>query len=335
MNREEVLALLRKTFGRFRNTLWFRITYLVLLGLIVAELYGLTASAVACVIVLLMPVSVFVVPYWLGERKLKRLAFNGLPVFAIAILVAGAMSTQGLLVQNQAIPLQSFPGPFSNPTMALTNGTVAPYHAPPTAPFTFRVKLTTTVNGTPGSYNVSVNLTKVTRAIGFLSLEPQAVRMAYSPGGTSSSNTKNGTWYEARLNLTDALYAYAFAVQSPRSSWTSTDLVIGPLTASDWTFYGFFVNYTALQMILPFVFYYLILFLWWYTIRNREARARRMGSGAAAEPAKAERKEPKQPKEATAGGKAAKAAAFTCTNCGVDVSESDTKCPKCGAVFED
>jgi len=90
-------------------------------------------------------------------------------------------------------------------------------------------------------------------------------------------------------------------------------------------------------MTFPALFYFVILFVWWYTIRMRENRARMLG------------KEPLIPKEkplpkpgdkvvdkpADPGGKASKAAAFTCTNCGADVGEDDEKCPKCGAVFDE
>src|SRR5256885_7377109 len=65
VTREELLVSFRTLFQKFRPTLWFRITYLVLLGVIVGELYILTLSPLACVVVLLMPVSAFVVPYWL------------------------------------------------------------------------------------------------------------------------------------------------------------------------------------------------------------------------------------------------------------------------------
>ena len=83
MNRDELLAALGKRFQQFRKTPWFRITYLVLLGVIVSELYLLALSPLACVIILLIPVSIFVVPYWLGERKMTRFALNALVVFVI------------------------------------------------------------------------------------------------------------------------------------------------------------------------------------------------------------------------------------------------------------
>src|SRR5205823_3602961 len=63
--------------------------------------------------------------------------------------------------------------------------------------------------------------------------------------------------------------------------------------------------------------------------RERVMRAGRPAAKPETPPTKPERK------EATERTKAGKAAAFTCTNCGADVSESDQKCPSCGAAFED
>src|SRR5438093_9784445 len=69
--------------------------------------------------------------------------------------------------QADAIPLASTPGPFMSPTMALTNGTVVPYHADPPSEFTFRVELTTTVVRTPGNFSVFMNLTTITGLVAY------------------------------------------------------------------------------------------------------------------------------------------------------------------------
>ena len=330
MNREELLAALGKRFQTFRKTPWFRVTYLILLGVIVSELYLLALSPLACVIILLIPVSIFVVPYWLGERKMTRFALNALVVFVIGILLASAMSTGALVSQTQGVELR---GADQAGRVALTNGSVMPYRAPPSASFTFRVKLTTIANAGPGAYAVHLNLT----AVRGITIEQSSSDMVYSPGNGSSPNTHNGTWYETRLsNLGDAVYIYAFSVWDRNRNWTFTGVEIGPLTASGWTYYGFFLYiWSVLSQVtlISVVGYFAILFLWWYMGRTRALRAK----GAAAPARKAAPKEGSKEIWPTTdpAGKASKAAAFTCTNCGADVSETDTKCPKCGAVFED
>jgi len=330
---QEALARILAKARAFRGTPWFRVLYVAILGGLVAELYLLTASALACLILFLMPFTVFLIPYYFGERRMRHFALNALPIFVIATLLAGGMATQALLAQNEPVELSSAAVPFSAPRMALANGTVAPYHADPNRDFTFRVRLITTVNDSYLNYNVSLNLTVIDGVSG---TQP-AFPMAYSPGTNSSTNPRNGTWYEATLPLGGSIYGYAFSVTDKRGNWTYTPSDFGPITASGAAFYGFFTYYTGISMTFPALFYFVILFMWWYTIRMRQSRSRMLG------------KEPEIPKEKPApkprddavekpadpGGKASKAAAFTCTNCGADVGEDDEKCPKCGAVFEE
>ncbi len=328
---EKLSVQVWKLFLRFRKTVWFRITYLVLLGLIVPNLLPFSAGGLGCLVIILVPLAVFLVPYYLGERSVKRFALNALPVIVIAILIGGALSTNLLLSQADAVPLASTPGPFMSPTMALANGTVVPYRADAPRTFTFRVKLTTTVDRMPGNFSVFMNLTTIS---GLASYATSDFPMSFSPGANSSTNTHNGTWYElTNLNLSNQIYGYGFSVWDKDTNWTLTSLDFGPLTAPTANFYGLFVYFTAFSMILPFTFYYVILFMWWYTVRARATRTKMLG----AEPQIP--KETPKPKAEAAGPtkseKASKATAFTCTNCGADVDESAEKCPKCGAVFEE
>jgi len=330
---QEALARIWSKARAFRATPWFRVLYVVILGALVAELYLLTASALACLILFLMPFTVFLIPYYFGERRVRHFALNALPVFVIATLLAGGMATQALLAQNDPVELNSSVIPFSAPTMALANGTVSPYHADPNRDFTFRVRLTTTVNGSYLNYNVSLNLTVIDGVSGTQPAYP----MAYSPGLNSSTNPRNGTWYEATLPLGGSIYGYAFSVTDNRGNWTYTPSDFGPITASGTAFYGFFTYYTGISMTFPALFYFVILFMWWYTVRMRESRSRMLGKETEIpkeKPALKPRDKAVE-KPADSGSKASKAAAFNCTNCGADVGEDDEKCPKCGAVFEE
>src|SRR5207245_8647039 len=111
----------------FRKTPWFLFTYLVLLGLSVPNLLPFAAGGLGCLVIILVPLLVFLVPYYLGERSVRRFALNALPVIVIAILIGGALSTNVYLSQGDAIPLARTPaGAFTRPTMALTNGPVHP-----------------------------------------------------------------------------------------------------------------------------------------------------------------------------------------------------------------
>jgi hypothetical protein len=328
---EDRLALrIVNLFRAFRKTPWFRVTYIILLGLVVSLMFFLVSSALTCLVVILMPLIVFLFPYFFGERKVRRFAVNGLPVFLIAIVVATAIYTQSIVSPDQAVPLRSFPG-VASPTMALSNGTVSPYHADPSHLFTFKVKLTTTVNGTPAAYRVYLNLTVFS---GF-STAPLPANMTPITGADSSNNTMKGTFYEAQMNLTEAVYLYGFSVWDRGSNWTFSSEDFAPLIAPWGTYYGLFLYIIGTSMLIPLTFYYLILFLWWYTARSREIRTRQLGKTLEIPKEKPESKDepPGKPRPEPAE-KAAKAAAYTCTNCGADVGEDEEKCPKCGAVFE-
>src|SRR5256884_1819152 len=295
VTREELLVSLRTWFQKFRATVWFRITYLVLLGVIVAELYILTLSPLACLVILLMPVSTFVVPYWLGERKLRRFAENLVVVFLIAIVLAAAMSTGALLAQKDAVPVQSFTDLSTSP-MALTNGTVSPYRAPPGTSFLFQVKLTTAASNTPNNYRVFLNLT-VVRGINDFDRRP--FPMTYLGANASSNNTKTGSWFVVNQTLGDSIYGYAFSATDRRSNWTYAGPDLGPVTASGWTFYGFFLYVTRLSQvtILPLLTHFAILLLRWYTPRQPDARVKAMARSAerSKEPSKDDSKERPKP----------------------------------------
>src|SRR2546428_14171038 len=114
-------------FLRFRMTVCFRVTYLVLLGLIVPNLMPFTARVLGCLVIILVPLAVFLVPYYLGERSVKRFALNALPVIVIAILIGGALSTNLLLSQADAVPPAHAPGALPSPTLAPANRAVIPY----------------------------------------------------------------------------------------------------------------------------------------------------------------------------------------------------------------
>lgn len=318
------MASLRTLYEKFRPTVWFRLTYLVLLGVIVAQLYVLTLSPLACIAFLLMPIVTFLVPYWLGERQMRRFAANALLVFAIAIFLASAMSTQAVLSQTEPLELESFTA-LTMGNMTLANGRVEPFQSAPGDAFTFRVKLTTEANASADDFDVFLNLS----VIDGLSARAESFPMDYSEGTDSSLNPRNGTWYETRMPLGASIYLYQYSVTDRRANWTHTFRDVGPITAPATAFYVVFVYESSFNLVIPLLFYFSILFLWWYTVRSRQIRGRMT---ARSPEATKDRAEPAPP---PSEGKASKAAAFTCTNCGADVSASDDKCPKCGAVFED
>ncbi len=318
---------LLKWFTKFRRTVYFRIVYLVVLGVIVAELFPIIFgnAATACLGLLLMPAAVFVVPYYFGERKTKNLALNGIPVFIIAMLLVSAFQTQASTDPTPFV-LTDGNSPTTNntslPPLSLWEGTVTPFKATPPADFTFKVRLKTNgVNMT--NVTVYLNLTTVQGFSGYPS------NFTMQP----SQNTTNGTWFSVITRLNPGIYEFGFSARDNRGNFTRTVTPLGPITGGFFDYYILWAYLSALYLAIPFSFYYVIVFMFWYTARMRKMRARMIDVGVKGKGAKKDEEEAK-PKP-TPGGKAAKVTAFTCTNCGADVEETDDKCPKCGAVFED
>jgi hypothetical protein len=315
---------LTKWFSKFRKTVWFRVVLLAVLGVIVGELFQFfySSQVTACLGILLMPAVVFVVPYYLGERSTKNLALNGIPVFIVAVLFVAAMTAQATTAPN-TFDLTSGVSPSETnlPALSLWNGTVTPARATPPANFNFTVRLKTDPVNLP-NVTVYLNLTTLQGLSGSL----------HSYTMSTYSATANGTWYTLTRHLDPGIYEFWFWTNDTKGNYTVTIPVIGPLTAGYFDYFGIWAQYFALNLAIPFSFYYVILFMYWYTGRMRRMRARMIDTGLKAKEGKAEKEQ--KPKVAS-GGKAAKVTAFTCTNCGADVDESDEKCPKCGAVFED
>jgi hypothetical protein len=300
---------------------WFRVVYVPLLGAFTGFMLFLFAfGAVVCLSILVINLTLFVVPFWFGERRPRRLVVNGLLALLIAFLLLGALRTN-LVLSIEPLSVQSFPGPGQDNTISLTNGTVTPFHSDVPEVFRFRVTLTSTDgNATPDAFDVRLNLTIVEG----VSLRFENVTMVHNV--SSGTDLQNGVSYENDTPLFGSIYGYGFeAHQAGGANWTKTTVLVGPIAASPGTWYVYNLLVASFTMVISVVFYLTIVFLWWYMGRMRRTRGEIM-----------ERvRERTKDTSSVAGGKATKATAFTCTNCGADVTEDASSCPKCGALFED
>lgn len=338
---------LGKLFLQFRKSKYFRPFYLIILAIITTGLFQFTAGpgALECLGILLIPTTVLIIPYWLGERSLKRFAFNALPVFVLALLLISAFQTQAVVSQGPVTLTTGYDPATPNnqlPKLSMWNGTVVPANGAPDQLYTFHVRLKEIVNGsvlaTPNVTRISVNLTSYNP----LPADTQII-LPMQLDAAKNVNTSNGTWYIANRTLGDSVWQFYFWADDAKGNYTfAAAPVLLPVIAGAGTYYVFWMVNVVIYLLFPVSFYFIIVFMYWYTIRMRKMRERMMdraraekldldkgeGKGKPAEGGGTE-----TPKEA--GAKTKKAAAFTCTNCGADVTEDDAKCPKCGAVFED
>ena len=338
---------LGKLFLRFRRSRYFRPFYLVILALVVTGLFAFTGGSqvTACLGILLIPTAVLILPYWLGERSLKNFSVNALPVFAIALVLIAALQTNAMLSQGPPMLTSGQDPTTSNanlPHLTIWNGTVDPYQGGSGQVYTFHVRLKA-VNASggvipgPAGLTISANLSAYDA---FLGSNTTTLPMLVDGNQT---DTSNGTWYVAHKSLPAGVYGFYFWANDSAGNTTYSGFVLEPLNSPVESYYSFWAMYTLLDLVFPVSFYFIIVFMYWYTVRMRKMRAR-MAERARGEPLDlkkgtsrgggGEGKEATPAKDATLG-KSKKVAAFTCTNCGADVTEDDEKCPKCGAVFED
>ncbi len=337
---------LGKLFLRFRQSKYFRPFYLVILGLVVTGLFAFTGGSqvLACLGILLIPTAVLVIPYWLGERSLKNFSVNALPVFVIALVFIAALQTNAMLNQGPPTLTSGFDPASANTGLShlsLWNGTVDPYRGGADQVYTFHVRLKT-VNQSGGVIAPPANLTitaNLSQYDVFLGSTPIEVPLH---ADTSIGNASNGTWYVGSRQLPGAVWGFYFWANDTTGNSTYTGFVLEPLNSPPEAYYAFWTVYTLLDLIFPVSFYFIIVFMYWYTIRMRKMREK-MAERAREERLDLDKGKPKEgaaegkgaaPAEEAGGAKTKKAAAFTCTNCGADVTEDDAKCPKCGAVFE-
>lgn len=338
---------LGKIFLQFRKSRYFRPFYLVILAILVTGLFQFTAGpgALECLGILLIPTTVLVIPYWLGERSLKNFAINALPVFVLALLLISAFQTQAVLSQGPVALTTGYDPATPNdqlPHLSMWEGSVVPASGAPNQVYTFHVRLKEVVNGTvvpPANVTtISVNITAFTP----LPSDRQIV-VPMTPDPLRNTTT-NGTWYTANRTLGDSVWQFYFWANDTRGNWTfAAAPVLLPVIAGAGTYYVFWMANVLIYLLFPVSFYFIIVFMYWYTIRMRRMRERMMDR-ARAEKLDLDKGEGKKKTEegggpevvaSDAAAKTKKAAAFTCTNCGADVTEDDAKCPKCGAVFED
>jgi len=289
----------------FRKSRYFRWFYLVIISLMVAALlpYLPYLGPLVCLGIFLIPVLMFAMPWWLGDRKMKVLAVNGVVILVLSAFILAALDAQSAV--------STTPGVLGSPAapLSVANGTVSPPRGPPTAFYNFTVTMKDTSNRDPGSFTVYLNLTWL---VGI-----DAIGQSYRMGAVDVGDnvTLDGKSYFVNRSLEDHIYYFWFSVQAPNGTWIESTYTLGPMVTGYGSFFGISLYVGFLNMLIPVSFFYILLLLYWYTQRAKRERKRLGLTAARAE--------------------AVTDTGFMCTNCGADVPETAEKCPKCGAVFEE
>lgn len=284
------------SFKRFMKTKWFRILFLALLS----TLSSLILVYMGCFANIFVPIFMFAIPFWLREKSIKRYLINGLVVAVISIFLTTLIFTAAVLSADSRTLDDANVG-----TVTLSGGTVTPYKASGSTNFRFTVVYKNTATVSASDVNVSVRV---------YDYGAQSNR-SYPMTGNTTGLVLNGWKYYANVPLTEGIYFFGFESQTAgtRTNMTTGLPLIGPLNAPWPSYYWFFLPYWVEGVILPISMYYIIVGLYWWTERARQMRG----------------PTPQRPARIEENGE------FECTNCGATVPEDATKCPKCGAIFEE
>lgn len=293
----------RAFWTKFRGTVYFRLLYLLLVSTLIAMILPFGAL---CFPLLIIPVLMFAVPYWFGERKIRNLALNGLLIIVLSALVYATVLTPMVMSQTQEPQIAVGTG------LELTEGTVTPFWTTdPNAAFNFTVNLTAS-SPDPAPYTLKVQM------VDFEGL--QLVRRTYEMSRDvvrGNGNLTDGEYYYVNRTLPPLFHAFNFQVYTVENTTQvvvlETEGATGPFHAPYTTYWGFVFYQGVIGMMFVGMGFFLVLLLYWWTRKARQVR------GAPAQT--------KPKKQAEGGGE------YTCTNCGADVSDQDETCPKCGASF--
>lgn len=290
----------RALWSTFRKTVYFRISYLVLVSLMAALL---APTALGCLSLLLVPVLMFLVPYSFGERSMRNHAVNGVFIILLTTVLYAAIATPDLVSRSQA------PQSATSGLTSIQDGIVTPFRGPENTNFNFTVRVTSS-DTAAGTFSVQLQVIHV-QPFG-------AVQRLYRMVPGDDSVLSNGENFSYETTLPADFHLFNFRVLKPVNL---TEEIVAQTFGSAGPFNAPFGSYLYLVwarfvvvMLVTGLGFYLLLLVYWWTRKAREVRG----------PAIAEAKR----KRAEGGGE------FTCTNCGADVAESDAKCPKCGAEFE-
>ncbi len=241
-------------------------------------------------IIFLLPFFLFAIPYWFGERRVRRMAVVG-PVVTLAVVASLATIVTYINFSSTIAIQRSADGKLSQGMVSPPSGT------PNSTLFNFTILYNS--RNTP-AHPPMVNITSISLGSAFVD------NHTMMRGGPTS----NGSKYFYTTTLDNSLHVFHFALQSGNGSWIETRdvqnsdaIAVGPFTASYFTSFAvFFVVYLLRYFVIALILFYIILGLYAWSRRARERRQALLGG-----PAKA-----------------------PCPNCRAAVPEGATECPVCG-----
>lgn len=269
----------------------------------------------ACLAGILIPVAMFAIPYWLGERRLKVMALSALLVVLLNSFAIGALDTSNLL--GYRVSTQNSGGEMP----VISNGTVSPALGGENTVFNYTLTLTF-AGAQVDETHVYLNISEQQQ------YDPKRTR-SYPMNETDPSdyNLTDGKEYYLNVRLKRNIHYFHFAA-NVNGSWYDTlahDAVagdysgIGPINMAFLDLYTLSLLSTGIWMLFTSILFFIILMMYWWLGKARIERVKWR-----------ERLE----KEGLLEKEALPEQVF-CPKCHKPVSEYAKRCPHCGAVIEE
>jgi hypothetical protein len=286
---------------KYSQVVWTALVLVADIGLMAATIATYDQMLRMALIVLAALVTLLI-PYFFGEKSIKKIAITGV----VVVLISGGVFGNLYLMDIYDRP---FPPAYTDNEL-LMDGSVTPYSQAGASEFHLEV----TYRGDLPDSNVSVRLTIIDMTADvddtpIINNTPMAPKAGESLTGTPRV-------YETDVTLPPSMYEHYFHLYENESdNWTAAWATTGPMNAPFSDYQGAMIMYGVMTIFLQVGMLFLIgLLMYWWLRKGKIER----------EKWKAELNEAKPKK----GG-------FKCTECGAEVGDDDKFCPKCGVKFDE
>ncbi len=306
----------QESFEAFKGSKWVVPAYIVLVIFVVIGLAYLNQ----CLAMILIPVAMFGIPYYMGERRFRFFFLLGVIVivadsFAFGLLDTNFFSDFEAGEQNSADEI------------TITQGLVNPSVGDADTVFRFTV-------------NITANYTNIRTAGFYIHAYVNLSDMAeYKPSGNepylleetdfSDINATDGKHFVGSFQLPTRIHFFHFSADV-NGNWTTTLVhdatsnadfkAIGPINADTFTIFQIFFYNALLTLFFTTILFMIFVMMYWWVGKSRIERAK--WDTRLREAGEIDVTDAKVPD-------------FECTNCGRPVHDDAVRCPHCGAIFEE
>jgi hypothetical protein len=303
----------QESFEKLKESKWVVPTYIVL---VILTTVGVSFLG-QCLATILIPVFMFVIPYYMGEKRLRFFALLG-----VIVIFAGSVFL-GLIYTEDARSYQVIEQESSDENNTITGGTITPGFGTADTPFRYTVTITT--NETDLSrIHVYVNITDSVEH----NSQSEITRYDLQESDSLDTNASDGKEYFVVAQLPEGIHFFHYAV-SINGTWYDTLYfdplsnshlkALGPINATFGTIFSLYFQTILIWMVFTTILYFIFVMMYWWLGKAKIERTKwdeRLREAGELEPTEAKIPE------------------FECTNCGRPVHDDAIRCPHCGAIFE-